>query len=62
MPIEDPERLAEEKFYFDKTISGKSGWHFRRRDGDFLTTDKLVEQCITKLMGIIKESRSQVRE
>ena len=33
MPIEEPERLAEESYYFDIAMSGKCGWRFGRKDG-----------------------------
>ena len=59
MPIDDPERLVEEDYYFDKVISGKCGWRFRRRSGEFFITDQLVERSMNALMDRIKANKDR---
>lgn len=59
MPFEDPKRLTEEKYYFDISSVGHYGWRYLRRDGEFFTTDQLVDRCMTQLMDRIKQKQIQ---
>ncbi len=57
MPFEDPERLAEESYYFDVLMSEQYVWRFRKFEGEFFLTDQLVSMCIEKLMDRIKKAK-----
>ena len=57
MPIEDPERLLEESYYFDILMSNKCGWRLRSRSGKFFTSDQFVERGMEKLMDRIKTDK-----
>lgn len=56
LPIEDPKRLSDEKYYFDMVITGHCGWRFSRHNEEFFTTNQLVSRCMEKLMNRIKTS------
>ena len=62
MPIEDPVRLKVESYYFDVLISGKYGWRFRRNDGDFFSTEQLIERCMDEFIDLIKIDKVRRRE
>lgn len=62
MPIEDPVRLQVESYYFDMLISDKYGWRFRRNDGEFFSTEQLIERCMDKLIDLIKIDKVRRRD